>query len=142
MRTRRPARAHLALSARRVAANFTISPQAKEARIRQLWNDRPDDPAVVAAVPGLYRLNSGHNFENVIIAFYRQCELPDVKDWVQAVFGIDLVFFTTEQYSSKFQGKVVDRAADRGFFRELHSALRGTAIALFSARRIGRFHSS
>ena len=42
--------------------------------------------------------------------------LSEVAHGIQNVSVLQLVFFTTEQYYRRFEGKVLDHAADRGFF--------------------------
>jgi hypothetical protein len=42
--------------------------------------------------------------------------LADIAAGIQEVSGIKLVFFTTEEHHGKFAGKVLDFAAERGFF--------------------------
>ena len=99
--------------------NFTISPAAKQEIevIRQQWNEQSSDPAAVLMVGwGLFHFNSGKTGENVVISFYGSSQLPQVAHGIQKVSGMDVVFFTIPQYYSKFEGKVIDHASDRGFF--------------------------
>jgi hypothetical protein len=102
-------------------ANFTISPVAKAAieRVRRDYDAQfGDDPAAVLSVAwGLFSHQSGHpSWENVVISFYPRSMLAEVAHGIQEVSGVKLIFFTTEEYSHKFEGKILDHSEDRGFF--------------------------
>jgi hypothetical protein len=63
-----------------------------------------------------FALISGRSAEAKRAIKNRLPHLPLVADAIQEVSGLKLVFFTTEQYRPRFQGKVLDHAAERGFF--------------------------
>jgi hypothetical protein len=99
--------------------NFTISPSAKQEIevIRQQWNEQLPDPAAVLSVSwGLFHFNSGERSENVVISFYGESELSKIAHGIQRVSDMDVVFFTIPAYHSKFEGKIIDHEANRGFF--------------------------
>lgn len=100
--------------------NFTISVAAKQAaeKIRIEYDVAwPNDPAAVLCVGwGITIPESGPRSEGVVVGFYQQSMLPDIAAGIQEVSGVKLVFFTTEEYHGKFAGKVLDFAAERGFF--------------------------
>jgi hypothetical protein len=99
--------------------NFTISPAAKREIeiVRAFWDSESSDPAAVAVIAwGLYRFNSGQERGTVVVTFYGRSQLPEVADMVQDVSGLKVVFLTTEEHHPRFNGKIVDHAADRGFF--------------------------
>lgn len=100
-------------------ANFTISVAAKHEieNLRRQWNEQSPDPAAVLMVGwGLFRFNSGQQAENVVVSLYGESQLAQVAHGIQEVSGTKLVFFTTPEYHHKFEGKVLDFAADQGFF--------------------------
>jgi hypothetical protein len=100
-------------------ANFTISPAAKVAveRIRRDHDAQFPDPAAVLSVGwGFYIADSGPRWENVTIGFYTTAELPDVAHGIQEVSGLKLIFFITEEYLDRFEGKVLDHSDAQGFF--------------------------
>jgi hypothetical protein len=102
-------------------ANFTISAAAKEAieRVQQDHDSQfGDDPAAVLSVAwGLFSHQSGHpRWENVVISFYTRSEFAEVAHGIQEVSGVKLIFFTTEEYLHKFEGKVLDHSDEQGFF--------------------------
>jgi hypothetical protein len=103
-----------------ICANFTISDAAKREFevLRRAFNEhQPSDPAAVLVVAwGLYRLNNGTRFENVIVSFYGRSQYEENAHGIQTVSGVDLVFFTTPDYVWRFDGKVLDHADERGFF--------------------------
>jgi hypothetical protein len=102
-----------------LSVNFAISPAAKREIeiIRQQWNAKFSDPAAVLMVGwGLFHDDSGRGSENVVVSFYAKSQLPEIAHGIQTVSGIEVVFFTTPQHHSKFEGKIVDYAIDRGFF--------------------------
>jgi len=99
--------------------NFTISLAAKQEIevIRRQWNEQLPDPAAVLSVSwGLFHFNSGEKSENVVISFYGESELSKISHGIQRVSDMDVVFFTIPEYHSKFEGKVIDHAPNRGFF--------------------------
>jgi hypothetical protein len=99
--------------------NFTISDKAKlEIRnLREFWDAKSLDPAAVAVIAwGMFRDNSGKRGENVLVTFYGQSQLSEVADGIQDASGLPVVFFTTEEHYLKFEGKVIDHMAERGFF--------------------------
>jgi hypothetical protein len=55
-------------------------------------------------------------FDEVVVTFYGESQRPLVADAIQEVSGLKIVFFTTEQYRPRFEGKVLDHVGDRGFF--------------------------
>lgn len=102
-------------------ANFTISPAARAAieRIREDYDAQfGDDPAAVLSVAwGFFSHQSGHpRWENVVISFYPRSMLAEVAHGIQEVSGVKLIFFTTEEYLHKFEGKVLDHSDEQGFF--------------------------
>ena len=100
-------------------ANFTISPAAKNAidQIRRDHDAQFADPAAVLCVGwGFYIPNSGPRWENVTISFYTRSEFADVAHGIQEVSGIKLIFFTTEEYLDRFEGKILDYSGSEGFF--------------------------
>jgi hypothetical protein len=102
-------------------ANFTISPGAKAAieRVRQDYDaEFGDDPAAALLVGwGLFSHQSGHpRWENVVISFYPRSMFAEVAHGIQEVSGVKLIFFTTSEYLTKFEGKVLDHSDDQGFF--------------------------
>ena len=102
-------------------ANFTISPAAKAAieRVRREYDAQSgDDPAAVLSVAwGLFSHQSGDpRWENVVISFYPRSMLTDVAHGIQEVSGVKLIFFTTQEYLHKFEGKILDHSDDQGFF--------------------------
>ena len=99
-------------------ANFTISDRAKRAikSIRRELEAEGRKPAVAMIGWSLFTPSSGERSEAVIVSFYMEDEYDQVRHGIQTVSGLDLIFFTTEQYRHHFDGKVLDHAADRGFF--------------------------
>ncbi len=65
---------------------------------------------------GIFNLDTGEKFENVVISFYGKSDLPKVAHGIQNVSGIDLIFFTTEEYRHEFEGKVLDYSEEKKFF--------------------------
>jgi hypothetical protein len=103
-----------------LAANFTIS-AAAQAAAERLTRDYdaqfPKDPAAVLSVGwGIATFESGEQAENVVLGFYPRSMLAEVSHGIQEVSGVKLIFFTTQDYLDKFEGKVLDHAKDRGFF--------------------------
>ena len=101
-------------------ANFTISNAAKAA-IEAMRADYdaafPDNPAAVPAVGWAHvKLKSGAQYESVFVAFYQRDKLPEIAHGIQEVSGVKLIFFTTEEHHPKFEGKILDHAAEQGFF--------------------------
>lgn len=99
--------------------NFTISVAAKREieNLERFWNAEASDPAAVAVIAwGLFQGNSGERWENVVVTFYGRSQLAEVEHGIQVVSGLPVVFFTTATYHPSFEGKVVDHAAERGFF--------------------------
>ncbi len=99
--------------------NFTISPAAKLEinNVKEFWNSESLDPAAVAVIGwGLFRGNSGERWENVFVTFYGKSQLHEIEHGIQDASGLPVVFFTVEDHHPKFEGKVVDHAAGRGFF--------------------------
>lgn len=77
----------------------------------------PDDPAVFPMVAwGIYDLDNGIVFENVIVSFYAKAQADDMRPYLQRVGDIDLVYFITEEYHSKLEGMLIDYRTDDGFF--------------------------
>lgn len=103
-----------------VPVNFTIAAAAKREfeNLRVAYdNHQPSDPAAVLAVSwGIFQLDSGGRFENVVVSYYSQTQLAGVAHAVQEVSGVKLVFFTIPKYAAKFDGKVLDHSPERSFF--------------------------
>lgn len=102
-----------------IPINFTISVAAKREieNLRQFWNAEASDPAAVALIAwGLFRGSSGEEWENVVVTFYGKSQRAEVEHRIQIVSGLPVVFFTTAAYHPNFEGKVVDHAAEQGFF--------------------------
>ena len=100
-------------------ANFTISATAKAEieSLRRFWNEQCRDPAAVTVIAwGLFEGNSGEHWEGVVVTFYGKSQLREVAHGIQEVSGLPIIFFTNEDYAPRFNGKVVDHAADKGFF--------------------------
>lgn len=100
-------------------ANFTISESGLIA-LKQLRKEAephyPDGTGVISIGWGLVYNN--HNikmYEHVLVTFYDNSQYKDIKDLIQTVSGIEIVFFITKEYYSKFEGKVLDYAPDKGF---------------------------
>jgi hypothetical protein len=55
----------------------------------------------------------------VVIGIYPQSQFAEVAHGIQVVSGVPLIFFTTEEYRPKFDGKVLDYTAQAGFFMRL-----------------------
>ena len=53
---------------------------------------------------------------NVVIGFYPLSLMADVAHGIQEVFGVRLVFATSEEFHPLFAGKVLDHEEGRGFF--------------------------
>jgi len=100
--------------------NFTISAAAKQAaeKLRADYDAAyPADPAAVLCVAwGITIPDASPRSENVVVGYYQRSMLGDIAHGVQEVSGVKLVFFTTEEFHGKFEGKVLDFAAERGFF--------------------------
>jgi hypothetical protein len=99
-------------------ANFTISDEAKAAiaRIRRDYDIlHPKNPAAVMSVAWGFS-DAGPQFEGVFIGIYPQSQFAEVAHGIQAVSGVPLIFFTTEEYRPKFDGKVLDFREGPGFF--------------------------
>ena len=101
-------------------ANFTISAQAKRGfeKVRADYDAAsPDDRAAVLCVAWAVTISeSGPHMQNVLITYYPQSMLAEVAHGIQEVSGVKLVFFTTEEFYGKFEGKILDFTRDRGFF--------------------------
>jgi len=101
-------------------ANFTISDAAKKGieGLRAQYDDwSPDDPAAVLCVAWAIPVNgTGSAPGNVMLTFYPRSMLADVAHGIQEVSGVKLIFFTTEDYLSKFAGKILDYTDGGGFF--------------------------
>jgi len=101
-------------------ANFTISADGKRAieAVRVEYDARfPDDPAAVACIGwSLVTSDDGTQSESVFVAYYQRSMYHQVAHGIQVVSGVKLIFFTTEEYAMKFEGKVLDYANGRGFF--------------------------
>jgi len=101
-------------------ANFTISEEAKKA-IAKVRSDydvlHPSDPAAVMVVAwGIVDPDAGPDSESVVIGFYPQSMLAEIAHGIQEVWGVELAFFTIEEYRGRFDGKILDHAAERGFY--------------------------
>jgi hypothetical protein len=99
--------------------NFTISDEAKVEieNLRRFQEAHSLDPPAVAVIAwGLFTSNAGQRWESVVVGFYGKSELPAVAHGIQEVSGLPLIFFTTAEYHPKFEGKLIDHAAERGFF--------------------------
>jgi len=100
-------------------ANFTISDAAKRGidLVREAFNARSSEPAALACI-GWGRLtpHSGPPSENVVVSFYGQSYVSQVAKAIQNVSGVKVVFFASPKDYPKFNGKVLDFAAARGFF--------------------------
>lgn len=99
--------------------NFAISDAARLEiqKLREFWNATTSDPAAVAMIGwGFFHKNSGERWEDVVVGFYGESQFAEIAGAVQDASGLPVVFFTTEEHHPKFDGKVVDYAAERGFF--------------------------
>lgn len=106
-----------------IQAEFTISETARkvlaELKIFMTEELPPDDPPQVLMVSwGLFYDNNHveHGAGSVVVSYYTRSEVNGVRDLIQVVDGLPLVFFTTPTYARKFTGKVVDFEKSRGFF--------------------------
>lgn len=100
-------------------ANFTISEGGKRGieLIRRQWDDNlPDKAAVVSVAWGLFSLNNGINYGSVFVSFYGQSQYDDIKHGIEDCSGIPILFFITEEFYHKFEGKVLDYADGFGFY--------------------------
>ncbi|HZQ11449.1 MAG TPA: hypothetical protein VFB31_01420 [Pseudolabrys sp.] len=100
--------------------NFTISEAAKRAAedIRAEYDATwPDNPAAVLFVGwGITVPETGPRSENVVLGYYQQSDLAAVEHGIQETSGVKLVFFITDEYHAKFEGRALDYTRDRGFF--------------------------
>jgi hypothetical protein len=102
----------------RLVPNFTISDAAKIkiAALRSLWPSKTGENAGVLSVGwGQTTLNSGEQFEHVVIGFYAESQRPEIAHLLEQVSGLELLFFITPDNHSRFQGKVLDFTKDRSF---------------------------
>ncbi|MEA2954020.1 MAG: hypothetical protein QOJ96_3540 [Alphaproteobacteria bacterium] len=100
-------------------ANFTISENAKHGidNLRQAFNARSSDPAMVPTVGwAKYMPNTGDPYEQVAVTFYGRSQYDEIAAAIQIVSGIEVVFLPQSRDYEKFDGKVLDFAADTGFF--------------------------
>ncbi len=101
------------------AVNFTISEHARRGieLARQACNAHSPDPAAVLCVGwGRFMPDSGPQFENVVVTFYGQSQLPGITEAIQEVSGLQVVFLPTPADHPKFEGKILDFNDDQGFF--------------------------
>lgn len=103
-------------------ANFSFSSAAlaqMELIHRDYLRHSPDDPPVMAGISLGHPISQAGEFgpEAVTIGFWRRSEFPAIaREIVQRVAGIDLIFPVPPAEAAKFDGKVIDYAADRAFF--------------------------
>jgi len=100
-------------------ANFTISARAKQeiANVRAEYDRQfPNDPAEIPGVSWGYRQGTDPEKGFVTVGFYPRSQKREVVHGIQTVSGIDLIFFTTPEFSRKFDGRVLDFSDERGFF--------------------------
>jgi len=99
--------------------NFAISDRAKEAieELRREWNQKFPDPAAVLGIGwGQFIPNSGERFENVVVSFYGQSELPHISPAVEPASGLDVLFFVTKKDYARFEGKILDYSPELAYF--------------------------
>ena len=99
--------------------NFAISDGGKRGIeiMRQSFDAHSSDPPDVLCVGwGRFMPNSGSAFENLAVSFYGRSQRLEIADAIQDVSGLPVVFFATPKDYTKFAGKVLDFADDRGFF--------------------------
>ncbi len=101
-------------------ANFTISAAGKRGieMLRAEYDLRwPDDPAAVACVAwSIVVPDNGPQSQTVMVGFYQRSMVDKIAHGIQEVSGVKLVFFTTEEFYGKFDGRVLDHTGERGFF--------------------------
>jgi hypothetical protein len=101
-------------------ANFTISAAAKSAieglRVAYDVNCQGDPAAVVCVAWGIVVPDRGPPSQGVVVTFYPASMREAVAHGIQTVSGVDLIFFTTQEFRMHFEGKVLDHAPHRGFF--------------------------
>ncbi len=99
--------------------NFRFSNEAKRgiSILRDIWIANVNDPPGVLSVAwAQYVPDSGRPFEQLMLGFYGESELPEIAWAQQYVDGIPLIYFVTERDHGKFDGKVVDYTDEGGFF--------------------------
>ena len=92
-------------------ANFRISEAAKRG-IEWLRAHQEKitgvTPGVVFVAWGIRNANGSEQQQSVIVGFYDKSQDDEVKDGIQIVDGVPLIFFTNERYVARFEGKVLD----------------------------------
>jgi hypothetical protein len=100
-------------------ATFTISPAAISAAeaLRKDYDARfSHDPAAILTVAWGYVEGTDPFSGGVVMGFYPRSQAASVAHGIQEVSGVKLIYFTIDKFHPLFDGKVLDHAADRGFF--------------------------
>jgi hypothetical protein len=96
--------------------NFSIASSAKkelEVPCRAYEEHANAEADVVMIGWGEYRMNDGRQFGDVIVSFYEKDQRADIKDGIQLVDGVEVLFFTTRSLSKNFAGKTLVHESGR-----------------------------
>ena len=99
--------------------NFALALPARRAleQLRSEIDERyPEDPVAVLSIAWGFPPGADPLSGNVVIGFYPRSLMADVAHGIQEVFGVRLVFATSEEFHPLFAGKVLDHEEGRGFF--------------------------
>lgn len=103
-----------------IRANFRFTTSALQA-IQYLWDEyresEPSDPPCAISVGwGLIVGDPDPDAGMIIIGFYPESLRRDIEHGIQYVDNVPLIFFTTPEYSPKFEGRWIDYTDEIGFF--------------------------
>ena len=98
--------------------NFTLADAARNEIIRLMGipHERLGLPALPSISWAVDLYEDGTRREGPAIGFYDAATAKDMRDAVQIVNGVEVVYFVTESTSRHFYRRTLDFAADRGFF--------------------------
>ena len=96
--------------------NFSIASSAKKELevLRSAYEEHTKAEADVVMIGwGEYQMNDGRSFGDVIVSFYERSQRDNIKDGIQIVDGLEVLFFTTQSLSKNFAGKTLVHEAGR-----------------------------
>lgn len=102
-----------------IPANFTFSARAIAAlEVHRADIDATEqDKYLCAGVGwGYGTLKTGHRYEQVFVGAYTQSYLRQVKDLIQKVSGVDVVYFVVPEDYPKLEGLEIDFDGEAGGF--------------------------
>ncbi|MEP9349280.1 hypothetical protein [Xanthobacter sp. KR7-225] len=100
--------------------NFTLTANALRGfeEYRALFAESfPDNPPEFPSIGwGIYTMDNGIVFENVMVTFYQQAQADEVRPYLRRVQGVDLIYLISPDYHHKLEGAIIDYRTGEGFF--------------------------